>query len=698
MYVNQSGIKLLNATNIEEIQKYSFYDFFSLDYQNVIKEYVEDVGNQTSKSLPDGKILNTTGDVLDVEIVVSPFIYQEKPAVYMIMRDITDRKKTALHLEILYSIAWILAESATLFVATAKILKIICESLHWECGSIWAVDKNANVLVCTRTWQKSSSQSDYQNVRKGLTFSLGVELPGQVWKDRRAIWISNIYNDAHFTQTSLSVKGMQTAVAFPIIYENEVLGVIEFFSMNILQPDQNLLLWFESVGNQLGLFLKRKHMEEQMLYLAEHDVLTGLSNRSLLEQYLRTALIEAKEKSQKVAVLFLDLDHFKYINDSMGHESGDLLLKEISERFLQCLRPDDRISRLGGDEFVIILPNIHEKKELLEIIARLEHQLSNRIILNDKEFLITASIGVSFYPENGDSVQGLIKGADIAMYAAKGRGRNNIQFCTREMTANAENRGILQNDLQKALSNREFVLHYQPKIAVNSQKIVGMEALIRWEKPDGILLPGSFISAIENSDLIIPVSEWVIQTAFSQNKKWQMAGLPIITMSVNLSVRNLNQKLLHFMESFLSETNLIPNSFEVELTESVLMENVENNILILKSLKEMGIKISIDDFGTGYSSLSYLKRFPIDTIKIDQSFVRDIATDPGDAAIVTAIIAMAHSLGFNVIAEGVETMAQVSFLSEHHCDEIQGFYYSRALPVGEATRFLMNKTLAKHMG
>lgn len=690
VYVNSAALKLLNAHNSEELLNHSVYDFFPEEYHPLIQEYIQKYKKHISSLASEAEILNLKGDAINVEIVISPFLYQEKEAVYMIMRDITERKLSALYLEIQYAIAWILAESATLYVATAKILKIICERLGWDCGAIWAVDKEDNVLRCTRVWQLPKIESDvFITESRNLTCYPGIGLPGQAWQERRAIWSTDILDDKFFLRKkSAASLGFNTAVTFPIIYENEVLGVIEFFNKKKMQEKNNILLWFESIGNQLGVFLKRKHMEKQMLYLAEHDILTGLSNRSLLEQYLTTAIANAKVSGQKLAVLFLDLDHFKYINDSMGHDTGDLLLKEISERFSQSLRPGDTISRLGGDEFIIILPNVQDKNVIVDIINRLQRQLSNKINLKEKDLFITASIGISLFPDDGNTVQTLIKGADIAMYAAKEKGRNNFQFCTPEMTVKAENQGILQNNLRHALENNEFVLHYQPKIDIATQKVIGMEALIRWQRPDSLLLPGAFISAVEGSELIVPIGEWVLKTAFKQNKIWQEAGLPTLTMSVNLSVRNLNMQLLNVMEQTLAETKLKPNSFEIELTESVLMDNVENNIQILLSLKEMGVQISIDDFGTGYSSLSYLKRFPIDTIKIDQSFVRDIATDPDDAAIVTAIIAMSHSLNFKVIAEGVETEAQLNFLCEHGCDEIQGFYFSRPLAVPEATAFI----------
>ncbi len=698
VYANSSALNLLNAKSLNDLLTHSVYNFFPPDYQQVIKNYIEKNHNQNSMSLEEGKIINLKGDVLDVEIVVSPMIHQQKPAVYMIMRDITERKRSALHLEIQYAIAWILAESATLFVATAKILKIICARLQWDCGAIWAVDQEDNVLRCTRVWQMPQIKNNaFQLESLSRTYAIGVGLTGQVWQERKAVWKSDILHEADFLRKNSAAEvGLTTAVAFPIIYENEVLGVIEFFSKKMLQPNHDSLLWFESIGNQFGLFLKRKHMEKQMLYLAEHDVLTGLSNRSLLEQYLTTALTAAETTGDKLAIIFLDLDHFKYVNDSMGHQAGDTLLKEISERFRQCLRAQDTISRLGGDEFIITIPNVHQKEEIIEIINRLKKELAREITLKEKEFLITASMGVSFYPDDGTTVQTLIKCADIAMYAAKEKGRNTYQFCTPEMTAQAENRGILQNNLRQAIENNEFILYYQPKIDVATQKVIGMEALIRWRRPDGIVLPGNFIAAIEGSDLINPISEWVLKTACLQNKAWQTLGMSPVIISVNLSARNLNKNLLQFAEKILTETNLYPDTFEVELTESALMENVENNIQILRSLKEMGLKISIDDFGTGYSSLSYLKRFPIDTIKIDQSFIRDLATDLDDAAIVTAIIAMARSLGFRVIAEGVETEAQLKFLCQHGCDEIQGFYFSRPLPVAEAAEFIQNANIAWH--
>ncbi len=690
VYANSSALKLLSVQDAKDLYSRSCFDVFTPEYQGVIRECMQQNACLTSTANIEGKIVNLKGDVLDVELVISAFVYQDKQAVYMIMRDITERKRSALHLEIQYAIAWILAESSTLYAATGKILKTICERLRWDCGAIWAVDENVNVLRCTRVWHTSALQNnifqqDYQNI----TIAMGVGSLGTAWKDRRATWIRDIKCDENFIKRPQAIaSGLNTAIAFPIIYENKVLGVVEFLRTDILQSNADLLLWFESIGNQLGLFLIRKHMEKQMLYLAEHDGLTGLSNRNLLEQCLTTELSVAAENEQKLAILFLDLDNFKFINDSMGHETGDYLLKETAARFQKCLRSQDAISRLGGDEFVIILPEIHQNSEIVTVIDRIRKELLRPFVLQDIEFVITVSIGISIYPDDSTTVQGLIKDADVAMYSAKEQGRNNYQFCTSEMTAKAENRGILQNDLRLALENNEFTLYYQPKIDIAKRTVVGMEALIRWQKSGALILPGSFIAAAESCDLINSIGGWVFKEACTQNKIWQGSDLPIITMSVNLSARNLNRHFLENIEQILVNSNLLPGSLEIELTESVLMHNVENNIQILRDLKEMGLKISIDDFGTGYSSLSYLKRFPVDIIKIDQSFVRDLATNSDDAAIVNAIITMAHSLGFKVIAEGVENKEQLKFLCEHGCDEIQGYYFSRPLPAEQAAEFI----------
>jgi diguanylate cyclase (GGDEF)-like protein/PAS domain S-box-containing protein len=689
-FVNTAGMKLLGANKPKQLQNHSVFEFFKPEYQLAIKKHLTQLRKEQATPLVEEKIVTIDNKSLDVEIVASSFTYQDKPAIYLIMRDISERKRSQLHLEVQYAIAWTLAESSTLNEATTQILKIICDSLKWDIGAIWAVDKKEDVLRCITVWQTPSIQSDdFQKKCLNVTFAPGVGFPGKVWQSGKAIWNSNFKDDS-LREDVVDKLGLNMATCFPIVYENEILGVIEFFNRDIYKTPKDLLSWFESIGSQFGLFLKRKHMEGQMLYLAEHDVLTGLANRKLIEEYLLTALSKSKKYHNKLAILFIDLDHFKFINDSMGHQVGDQLLIEVAKKLQNCLRPGDSIGRLGGDEFIVILQDINSNEDVIPILKRIQKKLENKIILGKKEFFINVSIGISLYPDDGRDSQTLIKNADIAMYRAKEKGRNNYQFCTTEMTSKAENRVILQNDLHLALDNDEFILYYQPKIDIKTQKVIGMEALIRWQKTDKIVLPGTFFYAAEESELIIPITEWVLRTACLQNKKWQKKGLPEISVAINLSINNLNVRLLEVVEQALKDAALNPICLEIELTESILMKNVENNIQILSDLKKLGLKIAIDDFGTGYSSLSYLTRFPIDYLKIDQSFVRDLAKDPNNAAIIVAIIAMAHSLGFKVIAEGVETHEQLSFLTQHGADEIQGYYFSPPLSAKEAAHFLQN--------
>lgn len=690
-FVNTAGIYLLGAKNAQQILNKSVFDFFLPEYRLALIEYME--GKKTKKKMPymEGKIVALDNKIIYVEVVSSKFIYQNKEAVYLIIRDITERKQSKLQLEIQYAIAWILAESTTLHEATNKILKIICESLQWEIGAMWAVDNKENFLRCITIWQSPSIKNDvFKKKSANMTFAPGIGDPGRAWETRKAIWHSNLHDD-FLRSDAASTVGLKMGICFPIVYEDEVLGVIEFFNKNSHQVPEELLSWFVSIGHQFGLFLKRKHMEGQLLYLAEHDVLTGLPNRKLIEEYLLTAIANSKENDKKTAVLFIDIDYFKFINDSMGHHMGDRLLIKISALLKNCLRPEDSIGRLGGDEFLVIIPDIDSSEDVILILERIQKQIQNKIILDGKELFITTSVGVSIYPEDGRNVQALIKNADIALYRAKEKGRNNFQFCTIEMTLKAENRALLQKDLHHALDNDEFVLYYQPKIEVKTRKTIGMEALIRWKQGSNIIMPVNFIYAAEESDLIIPLTEWVLRTACLQNKQWQKEGLPEIPVAVNLSINNLNVRLLEVLEKILKTTDLNPNCLEVELTESILMVNIENNIKILNAIKDMGIKIAIDDFGTGYSSLSYLTRFPIDYLKIDQSFVRDIPTDKNKSAIVIAIIAMAKSLGFKVIAEGVETEEQLSFLSKEGVDEIQGYYFSTPLPSTEVPTFFQKE-------
>lgn len=435
---------------------------------------------------------------------------------------------------------------------------------------------------------------------------------------------------------------------------------------------------------------EKQALLKQLSYQAHHDALTGLPNRLLFYDRLRQALAQARRKKQKVAILFLDMDRLKLINDTFGHKVGDQLLKAAAQRLRESLREGDTIARQGGDEFIILLPDLGQEADASIVAEKILQLFAQPFILANHEVFATTSIGISLFPMDGEDSETLVRHADTAMYYAKEQGRNNYQFFTIGLNKSTKDRLALENNLRKALEREEFIIFYQPKIDLFSGKITGMEALLRWQHPQkGLISPAQFIPIAEETGLIVPIGEWVLRSACAQNMAWQEAGYPPRRVSVNLSVRQFRQtNLVHTIARILRETGLEPNWLELEITESMAMEDVDFTIMILRDLKEMGIKLSIDDFGTGFSSLNYLKRFPLDTLKIDKSFVGDIGTTPDGAEIVTAIVSLAQNLHLRVIAEGVETQEQFHFLRQKKCDEMQGYLFSRPISAPEFERML----------
>lgn len=421
----------------------------------------------------------------------------------------------------------------------------------------------------------------------------------------------------------------------------------------------------------------------KLTYQAYHDALTNLPNRALFIKRVEQAIDYAEQNDELLSILFIDLDRFKYINDTLGHAAGDSLLQEIAKRLLACTRqPEDTVARLGGDEFTLLLRNIKSPKNAGVVAEHIMHALTEPLYFNQQSLYVTPSIGISVYPRDGQDVGSLMKNADASMYVAKNLGRNNYKFYTVSANASSAMRLNMENKLRRALECQEFEVWYQPRFQIPTGQIVGAEALIRWRSPDNNLVsPAQFIPLAEDTGLIIPIGAWVLRTACQENLSWQREGQTPLYVSVNLSARQFVQEdLLANIELILRELDMNPRYLELELTESSIMPNAEDTIETLQALKNQGIIISVDDFGTGYSSLSYLKRFPIDILKIDQSFIRDISIDSDGNALVTAIIAMAHNLKLQVVAEGVETYQQLDFLRQHHCDYAQGFLFGKAVP------------------
>jgi len=438
-----------------------------------------------------------------------------------------------------------------------------------------------------------------------------------------------------------------------------------------------------------------KGYQEELEHQANHDALTGLANRNLLKDRLKQALALAHRYKRPFSLTFIDLDNFKLINDSLGHDIGDRLLKLAAGRLAACVQEGDTVARLGGDEFVLLVAEQEQEEGVYRAMQRVMAAMSQPFVIDEREFKITCSAGIASFPRDGEEADTLLRNAETAMYRAKDLGRNNFQLYSSDMNSDLGERLTLETDLWKAVVRNELVLYYQPKVELKSGRVIGMEALLRWNHPTrGMIPPEKFVPAAEASSLITEIGSWVIHEACANNKEWQDANLRALPIAVNISARQLHDNdLVETIRTALQTTNLRPEHLEIELTESAVMMHPDDAINTMARLRGMDVRIALDDFGTGYSSLSHLKRLPVTGLKIDQSFVRDLAFDPDDAAIVRAIVAVAHELMLGVTAEGVENAEQAAFLRTHGCNEAQGYYFARPVPASEMRALLERGTL-----
>jgi len=560
---------------------------------------------------------------------------------------------------------------------------------------------------------------DIRKVRQG--FIRGGNHPGDVNGMfnlyRRFYWVSYLQRatrawnagDRYIIQLDEAATRLQRAVESPasspaqiqsllveISLINENLTPIENQFVDALsEASRTTYLWLQAImlaatpgllilGTALSMRIlqQRRRADDRVRHIAFHDDLTSLPNRLMLIQRLDQALSRHRRAGSQLAILFIDLDRFKVINDSLGREVGDVLLRQVADRLRSQSREGDTVARMGGDEFVVLVENQENLQDISACARRLVEHLSTPYLLGNKDCHVTLSIGISVFPSDGSDSQALLKAADVAKYRAKQMGRNNFQYYLPTMNVHTVERLELESDLSHALERGEFLLYYQPKVEIKTGRITGTEALLRWNHPRrGLVPPMDFIPLAEETGLIVPIGEWVLATACAQNKLWQDQGLTKLGIAVNLSARQFgDSQLLHKLTRIIQASGIDPSSLELEITESVVMSHGESAVAVLEQLKSLGVQIAIDDFGTGYSSLGYLKRFPIDTIKVDRSFIRDIPADSGDMKIARAIIAMAHALRLKVVAEGVENAEQLKFLRVQHCDAAQGFFLYRPLP------------------
>ncbi len=658
---DRSTLRFL-AVNQATIQQYGYTEpeFLAMTIADIrpeenIPELMQDVAKRELGLQRAGvwKHRKKDGVIIDVEIVCHPLDFHGSEAMLVAAYDLTERKRAEEQL--LFKTALLEAQTETTI------------------EGILVVDESDRIILANKQF--------------GLHFGVPSKLI--IGRDDRLVL-------KHVTDRVDDPDAFLERIKYLYIHPDEK-SRDEFKLKNGKTFDRYSAPLVDSNGRHRGRIwyfrdiTDRINAEERIQFLAYYDALTGLPNRTLLKDRLLKALAGARRKSDKVALLSLDLDRFKLVNDSLGHPIGDLLLKDVAERIKGCTREQDTVAKVNGDEFVIVLNGVKDEAEAAIAATRITEKLAGRFVVQGHSLSTSCSVGISMFPDHSEDCDSLIRYADQAMYRAKENGRNRFQFFKQDMNIRVMERLSLENDLRLALEREEFFLLYQPQMGIASGEVTGFEALIRWQHPKlGLVPPNEFIAIAENSGLILPIGEWVLRTACAQARKWHRDGLLAVPVAVNVSAVQFRQEgFCQLIRRVLLETGLPPQFLELELTESLLLSNADVMFTVLQELKEMGLRLAIDDFGTGYSSLSYLKQFRVNKLKIDRSFIRDIAMHSDDAAITTAIISLAKSLNLKVIAEGVETEAQMSFLREHHCDEIQGYYFSKPITAVEADRLLI---------
>ena len=600
------------------------------------------------------------GTYIDVNMSIS--LLENPTRLLISVRDVTQQKKTEIDLAIQYNLLQTIVDTVPVRIFWKDI-----EGIYLGANKLFLADAQLNSL------DDIIGKNDY-DMPWGST-------EAQLYRDDDLIVMNNDIPKISFEETQTDDDGNQIILLtskIPLKDEKEnIIGVLGSYA---------------DITKQRNIEKELIIQKDALSYQANHDELTGLANRTLFNDRLRLAIEKANRNKHLVALLFIDLDHFKEINDSLGHDVGDLVLQEVTNRFNNVIRNDDSVARLGGDEFTVILEDLKNAQDASLAAQKILKSLSEPFILQNNKLYISSSIGISIYPDNGISVQNLLKFADSAMYKAKDEGRNNFQYYSADMTELAFERVVMETSLRAALSNEEFVVYYQPQVDGRNNKVIGMEALIRWQHPTmGLVSPAKFIPLAESTGLIVEVDRYVMKIAMTQIVEWYSQGLNPGLLAMNLAVKQLQEEdFISMFKNLMQEINCKPEWLELEVTEGQIMTNPEKAIVILQKISDLGVELAVDDFGTGYSSLAYLKRLPIDKLKIDQAFVRDLPGDEEDEGITKAIIALSKSLNLKVIAEGVETKEQRDFIVENGCENIQGYFYSKPVPADEFEEILRN--------
>jgi diguanylate cyclase (GGDEF)-like protein/PAS domain S-box-containing protein len=658
-------------------------------------QYRADLAHGVARSMSGEKrFFRKDGGILWARRTMSNARDPEGKPLYVIsiVEDVTARKREEQLLALEHAVTRTLSEADTAAAGLKAVLRTVCEAEGWELGRYFAGDDKAGVLRFGEAWGVPDEEIErFIEMSRTLTYAPGAGLAGRVWQSGEALWVADVNADARVSVAGRAREsGIRGAFVFPLVSEGRIIGVFIFNSRAVREREERLLQAIHVIGSQIGQFIQRKQAEDKVAQLAQFDTVTGLPNRHLFNDRLGQMLTQAQRNDWSGAVLFVDLDRFKAVNDTYGHAAGDVLLRQVAARLKDCVRSGDNVGRLSGDEFAVALSNLAKADDAGLVAQKVVGALSAPFDLGGHQAYISASIGIALFPSDGQEPDALIKNADTAMYRAKEQGRNGYQFYLPQMNERLTQRLQLEAQLRGALDRKEFLLHYQPKVSLATGAITGFEALLRWQHGERLVPPAEFIAVLEETSLIVPVGEWVLRSVCEQLRRWEQAGIAVRPVAVNLSARQFQRKgLATVVGQVLRENKIDPDLLELELTETLLMSEAEEAVETLLQLKSLGVQLAVDDFGTGYSSLAYLKRFPLNALKIDRAFIRDAVTDPDDAAIALTIINLAHSLKLKVVAEGVETEGQLNFLRSHGCDEMQGYYFARPLKVEDCTQALV---------
>lgn len=609
--------------------------------------------------------------------------------------DTSECKRAEHHMILQGIVLRALSESDAVADAITRTIQAFCGISGWVCGAYWVVDAADGAMRCQDVWyapNDAALQSFAKNLSaQGVATTDSNHLARNVIAKAAPQWITDSTEHAERPNAdALREASLRCAFAFPVTVDDEVLGAIELYARERRETDRDLMRIAGHLGGLLGQYAARRETERRLQFVVSHDPLTGLPNRTIFGQRLGQALAQAARYEHKLALLFVDLDRFKVVNDTMGHEAGDRLLREVADRLRDSLREGDTVGRHGGDEFVVLIEQYESAVQVAGVAQKIIDQAVQPYVIDGHEFIVSASIGIATYPNDGQDGATLFKHADIAMYRAKEAGKNQYQFYSPHMNRLSHERIEMEAALRHALERGEFALVYQPTFDMAGRQMMGMEALLRWKRAGASALePAEFLSITEETGLAVHIGEWVLRTACAQARMWQDRGFSPLRVAVNVSPRHFaHGNLVGCIDDVLRATRLPPNRLELEITEPTLLQNTERAERVLRMLKELGVGIAIDDFGTGHSSIGYLKRFPIDAVKVDRAFIGAMPQDANAVSMTRAVIAVAHSLHLRAVAEGVETEEQARYLRIQGCDEMQGYLFCAPVPPEQVLELL----------